>query len=144
MITFSPILTEPLSYPEKTPTSPHRQTQVLEWPSPTTSNSTFSIKRKPLSSSTRISANVIELLDSKDEPWDIKDADVGHCTFSAEPVDELEPGRVYTGIRHDEDHAMWLRGGYTGFKRMFVDLMVRFKPRRKERYAMPPMSSLNA
>jgi hypothetical protein len=139
IITFSPILHEAPSYAEKAPApnSPQR-------PSPTSPASTFSIKRKPLSTSTFMTSHVTELVreDSKEE-WDLKDADVGHCTFSAEEVDELEPGRQYTGIRHDEDHALWVKGGALGFKRMFIDLMVRMRPRREGGYKMPPMTSGN-
>jgi hypothetical protein len=33
----------------------------------------------------------------------------GHCAFSAEQVDEIQPGRMYTGIRRGEGNLNWKR-----------------------------------
>jgi len=95
LISFSPTLADPHSVLEKSediteqPTEPQRR------------ESAFSIKRKALPTSF-----VRQVSESSSQ----EDIVFGHCTFSAEPVDELEPGRLYTGIRCDEDHTRWLWG----------------------------------
>jgi hypothetical protein len=131
-ISSSPLLNDSRYTFQGSPVSPQRPPEKLYRAS--TSTSTFNIKRKALPSSF-----VTEIGEKIEDRWRSE----GHCTFSAEPVDELEQGRFYTGIRRDENHTMWLKGGSTGFKRRRMDIYFRLRPRRTTVYAVPSMSPLS-
>ncbi|KAH8594546.1 hypothetical protein B0O99DRAFT_180325 [Bisporella sp. PMI_857] len=95
---------------------------------PRSTTTPFTIKRKALASSyvTEVHSEESALLGAEEK----KPPTVGHCTFSALEVDELEPGQLYTGILRDEYHAMWMRGDSPTVRRILVDFIHRLRWRR--------------
>jgi hypothetical protein len=69
---------------------------------------THSIKRKPI-------ASIIREPDTSAPSPDLSEKDThyehGHCSFSAEDVEEPQPGTQYTGIRLDQIQTTWLLQG---------------------------------